>query len=106
MPNLYDPFKLTLVIFNSFTTSPNLYRTQFAKGAIADRMRLLAIGLLRHGKTRTKSEHFAYCGVVTMSPEVMRALEIQKKKKKKVHAWNKPRRMDHHSHGIAGIRED
>lgn len=58
MPYPYDPKKPTLVLVNSFTTSSELYKGQYSNKDLTDKMNLLAIELLGHGKTRTKSENF------------------------------------------------
>jgi len=60
MPYRYDSSKPTLVLVNSFTASSELYKGQYANKALTDKMNLLAIELLGHGKTRTKSENFTY----------------------------------------------
>ena len=60
VPHTLDPAKPTLILVNSFTTSSELYRGQFANKELTDKMNLVAIELLGHGQTRTKSEHFTY----------------------------------------------
>lgn len=74
----YDPSKPTLVLVNSFTTSSELYRGQFQNKALTDKMNLLAIELLGHGKTRTKSENFTYWDTALMNLQVLEALGIKK----------------------------
>jgi len=78
MPHPYDPSKPTLILANSFTTSSELYRSQYANKALTDKMNLLAIELLGHGKTRTKSENFTYWDSAIMNLQVMDALGIKK----------------------------
>ena len=78
MPKSYDASKPTLVLVNSFTTSSELYRRQYENDALTDRMNLLAIELLGHGKTRTKSEHFTYWDTAIMNLQVMEALGVKK----------------------------
>jgi len=78
MPYPYDPSKPTLVLANSFTTSSELYRSQYANKTLTDKMNLLAIELLGHGKTRTKSENFTYWDSAIMNLQVMDALGIKK----------------------------
>jgi pimeloyl-ACP methyl ester carboxylesterase len=78
MPHPYDPSKPTLILVNSFTTSSELYRSQYANKALTDKMNLLAIELLGHGKTRTKSENFTYWDSAIMNLQVMDALGIKK----------------------------
>lgn len=74
----YDSSKPTLVMVNSFTTSSELYRSQFENAALTDKMNLLAIELLGHGKTRTKSETFTYWDTALMNLQVMEALGVKK----------------------------
>ncbi|KIW97802.1 uncharacterized protein Z519_01386 [Cladophialophora bantiana CBS 173.52] len=78
MPHPYDPSKPTLILVNSFTTSSELYRKQYANKALTDKMNLLAIELLGHGQTRTKSENFTYWDTAIMNIQVMEALGIPK----------------------------
>jgi pimeloyl-ACP methyl ester carboxylesterase len=78
MPHPYDPSKPTLVLVNSFTTSSELYRGQYANQALTSAMNLLAIELLGHGATRTKSETFTYWDTAIMNLQVMSALGINK----------------------------
>lgn len=63
---------------NSFTTSSELYRRQFENKALTSKMNLLAIELLGHGKTRTKSENFTYWDTALMNLQVMEALGVKK----------------------------
>ncbi|KAJ6637506.1 putative aminoacrylate hydrolase RutD, partial [Pseudolycoriella hygida] len=74
----YDPTKPTLVLVNSFTTSSELYHGQFENKALTDKMNLLAIELLGHGKTRTQSENFTYWDTAIMNLQVMDALGVKK----------------------------
>jgi pimeloyl-ACP methyl ester carboxylesterase len=78
MPYPYDPSKPTLILVNSFTTSSELYRGQYANRKLTDKMNLLAIELLGHGKTRTKSENFTYWDTAIMNLQVMEALGVKK----------------------------
>ncbi|KAH8687853.1 alpha/beta hydrolase fold family protein [Tricladium varicosporioides] len=78
MPRPYDPSKPTLVLVNSFTTSSELYRDQYANKDLTDKINLLAIELLGHGKTRTRSENFTYWDTAIMNLQVMEALGIKK----------------------------
>lgn len=78
MPYPYDPAKPTLVLVNSFTTSSELYKGQYANKKLTDKMNLLAIELLGHGKTRTKSENFTYWDTAIMNLQVMEALGVKK----------------------------
>lgn len=72
-----DPIKPTLVLVNSFTTSSELYRGQFKNKALTDKVNLLAIELLGHGNTRTKSENFTYWDTAYMNLQVLEALGIE-----------------------------
>ncbi|KAH7399999.1 Alpha/Beta hydrolase protein [Cadophora sp. MPI-SDFR-AT-0126] len=78
MPHPYDPSKPTLVLANSFTTSSELYRQQYANKALTSAMNLLAIELLGHGQTRTRSENFTYWDSAIMNIQVLSALGIKK----------------------------
>jgi len=73
MPHPYDPQKPTLILVDSFTTSSELYNEQYGNKALTDKMNLLAIELLGHGKTRCKSEQFTYWDIAIMNLEVMDA---------------------------------
>jgi pimeloyl-ACP methyl ester carboxylesterase len=74
----YDASKPTLVLVNSFNTSSELYQSEYANKALTDKANLLAIELLGHGKTRTKSETFTYWDTAIMNLQVMDALGIKK----------------------------
>ncbi|KAJ9663607.1 hypothetical protein H2201_005568 [Coniosporium apollinis] len=78
MPQPYDSSKPTLILVNSFTTSSELYRSQYANKELTDKMNLVAIELLGHGQTRTKSENFTYWDTALMNIQVMDALGIDK----------------------------
>ena len=73
-----DPSKPTLILVNSFTTSSELYRDQFANEELKSAMNLVAIELLGHGQTRTKSETWTYWDTAIMNLQVMEGLGIQK----------------------------
>lgn len=75
MPS-YDPSKPTLVMVNSFTTSSELYRAQFQNESLTKAMNLIAIELLGHGQTRTKSENFTYWDTAIMNLQVLDELKI------------------------------
>ncbi|PNS16974.1 hypothetical protein CAC42_4938 [Sphaceloma murrayae] len=79
MPKPYDPSKPTLVLVNSFTTSSELYRRQFKNEKLTSKMNLIAIELLGHGQTRTKSLHFTYWDTAIMNLQVLDALGIKGK---------------------------
>ena len=70
MPHEYDSSKPTLVLVNSFTTSSELYQKQYANKELTDKMNILAIELLGHGQTRTKSEQFTYWDTAIMNIQV------------------------------------
>ena len=54
----YDASLPTLVMVNSFSTSVELYRPQFAHAELSATANLLAIELYGHGETRSTYEHF------------------------------------------------
>lgn len=76
MPHSYDPSKPTLCLVNSFTTSSELYRSQYANKELTDKMNLIAIELLGHGDTRTKSENFTYWDTAIMNLQALDALNM------------------------------
>ncbi|KAL8757636.1 MAG: hypothetical protein Q9199_002061 [Rusavskia elegans] len=78
MPHPYDASKPTLVLVNSFTTSSDLYRSQYENQKLTSAMNLLAIELLGHGQTRTKSENFTYWDTAIMNLQVMEVLGVKK----------------------------
>jgi pimeloyl-ACP methyl ester carboxylesterase len=77
-PNL-STSKPTLVLVNSFTTSSELYKTQYANKNLTDKMNLLAIELLGHGQTRCKLENWTYWDTAWMNIQVLQELEKQGK---------------------------
>jgi pimeloyl-ACP methyl ester carboxylesterase len=72
----YDASRPTLVMVNSFTTSVELYRPQFAAAELAQTANLLAIEPYGHGRTRTASEHFTYWDTAHATLQVLEALGI------------------------------
>jgi len=76
MPQPYDSSKPTLVLVNSFTTSSELYRGQYANKDLTNALNLISIELLGHGQTRTKSENFTYWDTAIMNLQVLDALKI------------------------------
>lgn len=78
MPQPYDASKPTLILVNSFTTSSELYQSQYANKELTDKMNLVAIELLGHGQTRTQRENWTYWDTAIMNVQVMEALGIEK----------------------------
>lgn len=78
MPHPYDASKPTLILVNSFTTSSELYQEQYQNQNLTSKMNLLAIELLGHGQTRTKSENFTYWDTAIMNLQVMDVLGVEK----------------------------
>lgn len=74
-----DPSKPTLVLVNSFTTSSELYKTQYANKDLTSKMNLLAIELLGHGQTRCKLDNWTYWDTAYMNIQVLEELEKQGK---------------------------
>ncbi|WP_314035739.1 alpha/beta hydrolase [Dietzia sp. CH92] len=72
----YDASLPTLVMINSFTTSVELYRPQFASDELGSRMNLLAIEPYGHGATRSRYRHFTYWDSAVAALQVMEALGI------------------------------
>jgi len=78
MPHPYDSSKPTLIMVNSFTTSSELYKDQYANKDLTSKMNLVAIELLGHGQTRTEAENWTYWDTAIMNVQVMDALGIEK----------------------------
>ncbi|KAI6812925.1 alpha/beta-hydrolase [Hortaea werneckii] len=74
MPTPYDASKPTMVLVNSFNTSSELYKSQFANEKLTEKMNLIAIELLGHGQTRTKADHFTYWDTAIMNIQVLEKL--------------------------------
>ncbi|MFV8836536.1 alpha/beta fold hydrolase [Aquisalimonas sp. APHAB1-3] len=72
----YDPALPTLVMVNSFSTSSELYRPQFADEELSANANLLAIEPFGHGQTRTAYEHFTYWDSALGNLQVLDALGI------------------------------
>lgn len=72
----YDATLPTLVMVNSFATSADLYRPQFADADLAGAANLLAVELYGHGETRTAVEQFTYWDTAHAALQVLDALEI------------------------------
>ena len=72
----YDASLPTLVMVNSFTTSVELYRPQFAHAGLSETTNLLAIEPYGHGQTRTSYEHFTYWDSALADLQVLEALGI------------------------------
>jgi pimeloyl-ACP methyl ester carboxylesterase len=78
MPHTYDPKKPTLVFLHSFMTTSELYRPQFDNEELSALANLIAIDLLGHGQTRSKSEHFTYWDSAIMTLQALDALKVDK----------------------------
>lgn len=72
----YDPALPTLVMVNSFSTSVELYRPQFAHAGLGEAANLLAIELYGHGATRAAYEQFTYWDSAIANLQVLEALGI------------------------------
>jgi pimeloyl-ACP methyl ester carboxylesterase len=72
----YDASRPTLVMVNSFTTSVELYRPQFAHAELGRTANLLAIEPYGHGATRTPYEQFTYWDSAIANLLVLGALGI------------------------------
>jgi pimeloyl-ACP methyl ester carboxylesterase len=72
----YDPSLPTLVMINSFTTSMELYRAQYADSELVDAMNLLAIEPYGHGGTRATWQQFTYWDSAIADLQVLEALGI------------------------------
>jgi pimeloyl-ACP methyl ester carboxylesterase len=72
----YDSSLPTVVMVNSFTTSVELYRPQFADARLGEVANLLAIEPYGHGETRATYEHFTYWDSAVANLQVLEALDI------------------------------
>ncbi|MFC5995038.1 alpha/beta fold hydrolase [Pseudonocardia hispaniensis] len=72
----YNPALPTLVLTNSFTTSVDLYRPQFADESLSDITNLLAIEPYGHGETRATYDQFTYWDTAIANLQVLDALQI------------------------------
>jgi pimeloyl-ACP methyl ester carboxylesterase len=72
----YDASLPTLVMVNSFSTSVELYRPQFADEKLAATANLLALEPYGHGRTRAGYEQFTYWDSAIANLQVLEALGI------------------------------
>lgn len=72
----YNPDLPTLVLINSYTTSAELYRPQFANTALTSAVNLLALEPYGHGRTRAAYQHFTYWDSAVANLQVLAALGI------------------------------
>lgn len=72
----YNPSLPTLVMVNSFSTSVELYRPQFADVRLSEVANLLAIELYGHGETRSTYEHITYWDSAVANLQVLEALGV------------------------------
>ncbi|MDJ1135062.1 alpha/beta fold hydrolase [Streptomyces iconiensis] len=72
----YDPALPTLVLINSYTTSAELYRPQFADPALGSAVNLLALEPYGHGRTRASYRHFTYWDSAVANLQALAALGI------------------------------
>ena len=73
----YDPALPTLVLINSYTTSADLYRPQFADPALGSAANLLALEPYGHGRTRASYRHFTYWDSAIANLQALEALGIR-----------------------------
>jgi pimeloyl-ACP methyl ester carboxylesterase len=73
----YDSSRPTLVLVNSFSTSVELYRPQFADAKLGEVANLLAIELYGHGGTRAGYQQFTYWDSAVANLLVLEALGIR-----------------------------
>lgn len=72
----YDPSLPTLIMNNSFTTSAELFRPQFADEELLKVANLLAIEPYGHGETRSTYRQFTYWDSAIANLQVLDALGI------------------------------
>lgn len=73
----YDPSLPTLVLVNSFSTSVELYRPQFADPKLGEVANLLAIELYGHGDTRATYQQFTYWDSAVANLQLLDVLGIR-----------------------------
>lgn len=66
----------TLILINSFTTSADLYRPQFADSALTEAVNLLALEPYGHGGSHTSAPQFTYWDSAIANLQVMDALDL------------------------------
>jgi pimeloyl-ACP methyl ester carboxylesterase len=74
----YDAALPTLVMVNSFSTSADLYRPQFADEKLSATANLLAIEPYGHGRTRAGYQQFTYWDSAIANLQVLEALGLAK----------------------------
>lgn len=74
--NAYDASLPTLVMINSFTTSVEQYRPQFADEKLTATANLLAIEPYGHGQTRASYDQFTYWDSAIANLQVLDALDV------------------------------
>jgi pimeloyl-ACP methyl ester carboxylesterase len=81
MAGAYKQYKPTLILINSFTTSSELYASQFANEELTNAMNLIAIEPLGHGGSKLRSqsaETFTYWDTAYMVLQVMDSIGVKK----------------------------
>jgi pimeloyl-ACP methyl ester carboxylesterase len=74
----YDPDLPTVVLINSYTTSSELYRSQFDDAALNESVNLLALEPYGHGRTRSSYPQFTYWDSAIANLQVLAALGIRR----------------------------
>jgi pimeloyl-ACP methyl ester carboxylesterase len=74
----YDPARPTVVLLNSFTTSVELYRAQFADDELTRTANLLAVEPYGHGATRGGYADFTYWDSAVAALQVLDGLGIDR----------------------------
>lgn len=72
----YDSSLPTILLVNSFTTSVDLYRPQFADSRLRETANLIAVEPYGHGETRATYEQFTYWDTAIANLQVLEALKI------------------------------
>lgn len=67
-----------LVLFNPFTTTADYYIPEFKNKSLTEAVNLIAVELLGHGVTQTKTEQFNYWDSAIMTLQLLDALGIDK----------------------------
>ena len=74
----YDPDLPTVVLINSYTTSSELYRSQFDDEALNEAVNLIALEPYGHGRTRSTYPQFTYWDSAIANLQVLAALGIRR----------------------------
>ena len=78
MPRPYDKAKPTLILIHGFAMSSHMYEMHYNSKFLEDKMNLLGIDVIGHGKTKTDRESFTYWDTAIINIQLMKSLGITK----------------------------